>query len=76
MYIMFHSITVKSPVYTEKDSRYIFDSWSNRGEINQSYVVSDQNETLIGSLKKQYHLTVDSEHGYPKGTGWALSGGL
>ncbi|MEJ2627189.1 MAG: PEGA domain-containing protein [bacterium] len=65
-----HSITVKSPVYTEKDTRYIFDSWSNGGEINQSYVVSDQNETIIGSFKKQYHLTVDSEHGYPKGTGW------
>ncbi|MFO7889502.1 MAG: T9SS type A sorting domain-containing protein [bacterium] len=65
-----HTISVKSPVYTVKDTRYIFDSWSNGAEKTQMYMVSNQNEILTCSLKKQYHLTVDSEHGYPKGTGW------
>ncbi len=65
-----HNISVNSPEYTAKDTRYIFNSWNNGAEQTQNYMVTDQNETLICSLTKQYHLTVDSEHGYPKGTGW------
>jgi len=65
-----HSISVKSPVYTVKDTRYVFDSWSNGGAKIQNYTVSNEDEILTCSLKKQYHLTVDSEHGYPEGTGW------
>lgn len=65
-----HNISVTSPVYTGKDTRYIFDSWSNEEEKSQIYIVPNQNQTLTCSLKKQYHLTIDSEHGYPQGTGW------
>ncbi len=65
-----HSISVKSPVYTVKDTRYTFHSWDNGGTKIQNYTVSDEDEILTCSLKKQYHLTVDSEHGYPEGTGW------
>jgi len=65
-----HSISVESPVYTVKDTRYTFHSWDNGGSKTQNYLVSDEDDILTCTFIKQYHLTVDSEHGYPEGTGW------
>lgn len=65
-----HTITAISPQYIGKDTRYSFKSWNNGADQTQSYTVPDQDEILFCSFTKQFHLTVDSDHGYPDGTGW------
>ncbi len=69
-----HTIATTSTQDGGSDTQFVWNNWSDGGALSHTITAPSSNATYTANFTTQYYLTVNSDHGSAKGSGWYEKG--